>query len=73
METTSSEPPMKKRKQRCSFCSKPSIVVIECSGCAQLFCLVHRLAETHQCQNMDHFKNQKLELIRCVPVKINKV
>lgn len=64
-----------KKKQRCTFCHKPALILMECEACKHLFCIKDRLAEDHSCTSIQYWKETKprMELPKIVPLKIDKV
>ena len=65
--------------QRCDFCQKKLQLAQTISGkckCDKIFCLMHRLSETHQC-TYDHksemLNAEKLLQNKCVALKIIQI
>lgn len=60
------------------FCGKKYAYIIgDCKYCNQKFCLIHRLPESHNCQNLQECcsiakKNNEIKLMneKCTPNKL---
>jgi predicted nucleic acid binding AN1-type Zn finger protein len=53
---------------RCHLCKKKcGLLSIDCKGCNNGFCFVHRLPEDHQCECLSHIKDSlKEQLSNCM-------
>lgn len=81
--------PLKKKKKKnvCPYVSneekckdKISMIVGKCNYCEKVFCLLHRLPESHNCIYIENLKNDKMKentdkLLnnKCSLGKINKI
>lgn len=46
------------KKDRCGYCRKPALILIECPLCHKNFCIHDRAPETHVCCKMDVYKER---------------
>jgi predicted nucleic acid binding AN1-type Zn finger protein len=54
----------------CDRCDKKLILKFFCKMCHSFFCLKHRLPEIHECPNIEDYKKEKVNLMKCVANKI---
>ena len=60
---------MNKFKNKCNYCNKKLIITIKCSYCENLYCLIHKYPDTHECENIDKIiVNNKKKLIKENPL-----
>lgn len=62
-------------KKKCSFCKKRiNLLEFDCK-CSKIFCLKHRLPESHNCTFNFHFNREKIfkDSIKCEFKKIEKI
>ena len=60
-----------KLSSRCSHCRKKSHIIVTCSSCGKDVCILHRAPESHGCSEKQN--NKKLDLVKCVPKKLDKI
>ncbi len=61
-------------------CKKKTVVIGNCNYCKKQYCMIHRMVESHKCNNIQDcytkahatFSKQLVEN-KCVAVKINKI
>jgi len=58
------------KKPRCSYCRRPSIVLIQCSKCNDEFCVSDRLPEAHMCREIEAYKKERVIIDKVVASKI---
>lgn len=58
-------------KERCGYCKKGVVFLIECSLCHNKYCLKDRHPESHMCVSVDQYKKEKIVLEKVVSPKID--
>ena len=60
-----------KLSAKCSHCRKKSHIIMTCSECGKDVCILHRSPESHKCS--DKQNDEKVDLVKCVPKKVDKI
>ncbi len=60
-----------KLSAKCSHCRKKSHIIMTCSECGKDVCIMHSSPESHKCSKKQN--DDKVDLVKCVPKKVDKI
>ena len=65
---------IKKKKVKCACCNKKFLMIFKCDCCDSVFCIAHRLPETHHCVADFQKKDLlKIHLPKLETIKLDKI